>query len=436
MKRLIDNPVLRMAGTRPRWLVAAAMLLLASSGLADKAVTPENVLNRSLDIVAEAAKQFPDSPLPDYVKGGVYFRSQRYEKAVEAYKQALKLRPKSAEIQYHLAFTYSRLHRFDEAIAWYRKLIGIRPDFPKANQRLGKALFERGQVGEAIEAMKREIKYYPKSPSAHYYLGEAYWQQGEYKKAIEHARETVELDDRYPEPYYLLAKAHRNLGNRKEAKSAIESFRKAKQSETKRLDSVSHITNAESAARAAAKTHFEVGEVYQAHGSLRQAISHYEQALELDSDHVDARLRLVELYQKRGKPKRAVELARELVARRSDRPQYRMVLGMTLASNGDWEEAAKHLRRANKLAPTDRRIARRYAKVLLRRKASAEALKVMREAILDGGEARDYDLLSRIHYRRGNLKKSLAAMRKAIDRAPKNSMYQKRYRQLKQRLNQ
>ena len=61
----------------------------------------------------------------------------RYQDALAAYQQAIRLKPDRAEAYYNLGVTYGDLGRRHEEIAAYQQAIRLKPDYAAAHNNLG-----------------------------------------------------------------------------------------------------------------------------------------------------------------------------------------------------------------------------------------------------------------------------------------------------------
>ncbi len=77
-----------------------------------------------------------------------------YTKAIEAYKQAIRINPDNAYVHYNLGFTYCRLGFHKDAIEAYKQAIRIDPDYAKAHGGLGVAYLLIGDKNSALNEYK------------------------------------------------------------------------------------------------------------------------------------------------------------------------------------------------------------------------------------------------------------------------------------------
>jgi len=131
-----------------------------------------------------------------------------YIKAIEAYKQAIRIDPNDANAYYNLSVTYADLGLYKDAIEARKQAIRIDPNDAMNYYNLGEYYDHLGLYKDAIEAYKQAIRIDPDRVICtifYYNLGYAYGQLGLYKDAIEAYKQAIRI---YPDH----ASAHCNLG--------------------------------------------------------------------------------------------------------------------------------------------------------------------------------------------------------------------------------
>ena len=126
--------------------------------------------------------------------GFCYERLGVYTKAIEAYKQAIRIDPDFAITYYNLGLTYYELGFYEEAIEAYKQAIRIDPDFAEAYNNLGLTCIKLGYYAKAIEASKQAIRIDPDFVEAHGGLGVAYLLIGDRNSALNEYKILKELD--------------------------------------------------------------------------------------------------------------------------------------------------------------------------------------------------------------------------------------------------
>jgi Flp pilus assembly protein TadD len=121
-----------------------------------------HVLDRHREAVEayrEALRLKPDDAMAWNNLGVSYGKSGRWQEAVEAFREALRLKPDDAEAWLRLGFSYSKLGRWQEAVEAFREAVRLKPDFAEAWGGLGVAYFISGNRSAALEAVKELRRY-------------------------------------------------------------------------------------------------------------------------------------------------------------------------------------------------------------------------------------------------------------------------------------
>jgi protein O-mannosyl-transferase len=116
--------------------------------------------------------------------GLAYSDIGRTADAIDAYKQAIKIKHDYAKPYYNLGNIYSKLGRNTETIEIYKQAIRIDPDYALAYNNLGVAYSGLGRYKEAIGAFSQAAKIEPDYTDAHYNLGYAYLAVGDKNSAL------------------------------------------------------------------------------------------------------------------------------------------------------------------------------------------------------------------------------------------------------------
>lgn len=133
-------------------------------------------------ISAEKVIALKDAGIVDYketaeywfYRGTYYFGADFYEKAIEACKQAIKIKPNFAEAYTYLGSGYGRIGKDKEAIEACKQAIKINPDYAYAYTCLGLSYGSLRMHNEAIEAFKQALRINPNDKKAHFALGITY----------------------------------------------------------------------------------------------------------------------------------------------------------------------------------------------------------------------------------------------------------------------
>jgi tetratricopeptide (TPR) repeat protein len=110
-------------------------------------------------------------------EGKKYYDAEDYARAVEAYKRALALRPNpplAGTLYNNLGNAYLHLRRFDDAIVAFREAVRLRPTNHDTRFRLGRAYYHAAQFQEALPTLQEAVRLNPKSGDYHYWIGATY----------------------------------------------------------------------------------------------------------------------------------------------------------------------------------------------------------------------------------------------------------------------
>ncbi len=156
--------------------------------------------------------------------GNALSEAGQLDRAIQSYREALRIRPDYAEAHYNLGLVVAAKGRTEESMGHYRAALRFRPNYAEAHLNLGKAQAAAGRLGEAMAHYREALRLKPGYVKAHLNLGNAEAAVGQSDRAIAHFREALRLSPDY-------AEAHNNLGamlaGRGEYDKAFEEFSQA-----------------------------------------------------------------------------------------------------------------------------------------------------------------------------------------------------------------
>jgi Ca-activated chloride channel family protein len=101
---------------------------------------------------------------PDIYKGNEFYRKQQFDKAAEAYQQALKKNPRSGIANFNAGNATFRQNKFDEALNSFDNTISNAADKDLQQQAFynkGVAFSKEQRLEESIEAWKKALQMNP-----------------------------------------------------------------------------------------------------------------------------------------------------------------------------------------------------------------------------------------------------------------------------------
>lgn len=149
-----------------------------------------------------------------------------WEKAKQAYLQALDLRTDLADVHYGLATVYFQVRELTSAAHHFRAATRLEPNRAGAYINLGAVLNLLQDYDDAITALRRGIQLDSQRTEGYYNLGLVYKRKGQLDLAITAYKEALRLNPR-------LADANLNLANlymeRQQPRLALQHYQQASQ---------------------------------------------------------------------------------------------------------------------------------------------------------------------------------------------------------------
>lgn len=123
---------------------------------------------------------------------------------------------------FNLARAFSKAGRPEKAIEHYRNAVRIEPDSPEAKHNLAIELFKKGKIDESIKYYRMALKLDSSEAKMHYNLGLVLEMKGNFSEAQKYYLEAIKLNKDYSMAYYHLANTLNKLGKTQEAIKAYQ----------------------------------------------------------------------------------------------------------------------------------------------------------------------------------------------------------------------
>ncbi len=162
--------------------------------------------------------------------GGAYGEFKKYDEAIEASKKAIEIKPDAPDIWsiwHDIGFSYFKLKRYDEAIEAYIKAIKIKHDNYGVWNHLGIAYGVQKSYDEAVKAFKKAIAIKPSNYIALINLGNTYSRFNRKQDAVEVYKKVIEIKPDVPEKWRIWYNLGFEYLNLKRYDDAIEASKKA-----------------------------------------------------------------------------------------------------------------------------------------------------------------------------------------------------------------
>ena len=203
----------------------------------NRAVVLENLKDWPglLDWCLMWSKKDPKNADPWVGLGTAYAEQKRYNEAIGALRQAVRLNPDSAGAWFNLGNDYTELKRYDDAINAYRQVLRLNPDSADAWNNLGAANSDLKRFNDAINAYRQVLRLNPDSVNAWNNLGATYVELKRYNDAVNAYRQILRLNPDSADAWNNLGATYALSGNRKAALEAVRELRRLDTERAERL---------------------------------------------------------------------------------------------------------------------------------------------------------------------------------------------------------
>jgi tetratricopeptide (TPR) repeat protein len=151
---------------------------------------------------------------------GAHARGE-FEKALDLYEQAIKVRPEFPEAEFQRGNALVSLARFAEAEAAFKRASALKKNWSLPYSALGALLMRRDRDAEATQTFRQALAIDPKDNVALRLLSEIRLHAGDPKEALELAKLATQSPDAPTSSWIGLAIAERADGNKEGAKTIL-----------------------------------------------------------------------------------------------------------------------------------------------------------------------------------------------------------------------
>ncbi len=138
-------------------------------------------LGEAAGICQDVLEAVPDHPPALALLGAILGHRGDLARATSLIERALAKQPSVAAWHSNLSGLYRLLYRFDDAVTAAREAVRLQPAIPRFQVNLGKALMDRGEREAAVDAFLAALAKEPTHPEAHLAIGQILLARGEMK---------------------------------------------------------------------------------------------------------------------------------------------------------------------------------------------------------------------------------------------------------------
>jgi tetratricopeptide (TPR) repeat protein len=247
----------------------------------------------------------------------------QFQDAEQAYTKALAVQPDSAENHARMGSLLADQERWNEAIAAYQEALRLDPKFSGAYWKLAQVFQQIGQTDKSTEYWYRALQLEPGWANAeeHLKLGHTLAKQGKLEQATKCYHQVIQLEPDRAEAYYALGEV--------------------KASQKKWSEAIAYYTQAIEWAPQNVEVHYNLGKALVAQSRWQEAVACFDKTIRLQPDGVLGYLELRHAL---------IKLDRWQPATQNIKIQSG--IARSLAAQNRWEEALTYYQRILKLEPT------------------------------------------------------------------------------------
>jgi len=292
------------------------------------------------------------------------------DRASRAAITAVRLDSDASSAHTALAAVQNESGKRDDAVTTLRHAIDLRADDDEAHRLLGRILAAQGRVDEGVAQLKTAIQLRPTSFNHYVSLGFVLYASSRYPAALGAYQKAAEMRPNNAWPYEMLGATYQAQG---ETSRAIGNYEHA----IRLGASAVAYTN-----RGVA--YFSAGDYDKARNAFIEAIEHEPRKASLHRDLGDTYLKLNRRDAARAEYERAIEVAQATLTVNSQDPFSIVLIALCEANLGRRSRAERHATEAMALAPANRDIMFRSAKVFALTGNRPAALDALRRAVERG----------------------------------------------------
>jgi tetratricopeptide (TPR) repeat protein len=328
------------------------------------------------------AERQPKDPEASGKLGMLLDAYEQYESAAACYRRAHLLDPRAFRWLFYLGWIQAAQGNQQEAVRTLREAVSIEPDYLPAQLKLAESLGAVGEWDEARDIYQSVSGTHPDSAEAHYGLGRVYASKGQSSAAATAYLEACELFPPYGPAHYALALVYRKMGDAAKSQQQFSLYEQNKTAVPLADDPLrADVTKLNMSPVA----HIRRGADLEQAGKIPEAIAEQTEALRLDPTAVQAHVKLISLYGRRG----------------------------------EYDLASAHYRAALDLDPNQADLHYNYGVLLLKQNRTQDGEKAFQQALqINPFYPEAHFNLGVLYEQQGRLKEASEAFTKAIDTRP------------------
>ena len=369
----------------------------------------------------------------------------KHKKAIQVLKRASSITSsRQLSLKFKLANLYFQKSQFPESLLELNELLTINPQYIEAILLSGDIHFKKKNFRKALEKYKKALEYDEQdsvvvdrinlinsiiskqnTPNKRILRGphpiaisievEKLFFLKKYEKAKELIERNLKFHPKNPKLLFLMAQSNEKLGY---PIKAIKQYKKILKITPDWLD-----------------VYDSLAKVYLRSGMFRNAINVYKMAGSVDKTNIDMYLKVAKLYRKKGLLKNSRKFLERILIKHPNSKKLLLELGELYWKAKDIKKSKKYFKKLLLNDPDSHHALNRLAWFCsIEMDCLDRGVQMSRKSLDFSPDNPSYlDTLAELHYKKGERKKSLEYIKKAIMINPKNIYYRLQLRKFKKK---
>ena len=314
---------------------------------------------QALERTRQLQERYPDRTEPINLMSAIYLATGQWDKARVELEKVLALDAGNLSAARNLAILEARDGNLERARKLLRPVVEALPQDEEAILLLADIESRMGDQADAIRVLEQALERNPQAPKVITNLAEIYFRDGRYPDVVNVSGKLGdEQFGKHPRLLELRGRAQMLSGN---APAAAGSFERLVQ-----------------AVPDSAETRYVYADSLIKAGDRKRAQQELQRVVEMDPDHLPARLRQVQLLAESDERAQALDRITEIEKKYGEKPEILGLSGWLLMLDGDYAAAEARLAKANAQSPDSEQTGY-LVKALWEQKKYDQAIQVMQD---------------------------------------------------------
>lgn len=342
-----------------------------------------------------------------------YYGLYNYDETRRLLRQAAARFPNSAAALIELAKLDIHLLRYDDALQELKRAVQREPASAAAYEQMGVAYQAKGDDEKALQQFNAAIRLNPHSAAAHYFRGNLYADRDDFAHAYEDAQQAHHLEPN-SQTGILLAKASTHTGKCNEAVELLKPLAEPASADPANLYLLSLAYKCAGEAQMAQQAQDDY--------ELRSTKAQEAKTQKMNGDHLATQAG--ELARKNDLTA-ALDLLDQALAKDPENAPAHALLAKIDFSRGNATKAQEEIATALRADPYNPDYLYVMGKVLEKADPDQALRAFQRTVLVNPKESDAYYEISQIYLQKGDRRRAIEALKKAVELAPDDGDYKK-----------